>query len=321
MNAVTPFHFPGLVWDWPIAIYLFLIGISAGMVTLAILLKPRLAPEEVCDNGVFKCTAIVAPLAIILGLLILIVHLTRPWTFWKLMFHYNFSSVMSLGVMLFQVYTTALLLWLALLYTPLLNRWFERLLPALWRYPARLLLWLNGYIAALEKVLLLLSVLLGVYTGFLLSALETYPLLNNPVLPVLFLFSGLSSAAAVALLGAIGIFKESPQTAAIHFIHRLEWPVLLMEVLLLCALFIGLAFGGEAKQAALNTALAGGFWSSLFWFGICGAGILLPTVLRLWWGEVKSQRPMAIITMSTLTLTGVLLLRFFILYAGQMTSV
>ncbi len=40
----------------------------------------------------------------ILGLLILVFHLTRPWTFWKLMFHYSFTSVMSMGVMLFQLY-------------------------------------------------------------------------------------------------------------------------------------------------------------------------------------------------------------------------
>lgn len=41
--------------------------------------------------------------------------------------------------------------------------------------------------------MLVLAVLLGAYTGFLLSALKSYPFLNNPILPVLFLFSGISS--------------------------------------------------------------------------------------------------------------------------------
>ena len=44
MTSASAFHFESLVWDWPIAIYLFLIGISAGLVTLAILLR-RFHPE------------------------------------------------------------------------------------------------------------------------------------------------------------------------------------------------------------------------------------------------------------------------------------
>lgn len=44
MTSASAFHFASLVWDWPIAIYLFLIGISAGLVTLAILLR-RFHPE------------------------------------------------------------------------------------------------------------------------------------------------------------------------------------------------------------------------------------------------------------------------------------
>lgn len=49
MTSASAFHFASLVWDWPIAIYLFLIGISAGLVTLAILLRrfhPRRAVRQ-----------------------------------------------------------------------------------------------------------------------------------------------------------------------------------------------------------------------------------------------------------------------------------
>ncbi|VTR57697.1 Formate-dependent nitrite reductase, membrane component [Serratia fonticola] len=77
--------------------YLFLIGISAGLVTLAILLR-RYHPEEGASNSrVMLTTLFVAPTSVMLGLVILIFHLTRPWTFWKLMFHYSFTSVMSMG--------------------------------------------------------------------------------------------------------------------------------------------------------------------------------------------------------------------------------
>ena len=43
MTQTSAFHFESLVWDWPIAIYLFLIGISAGLVTLAVLLHSSTA--------------------------------------------------------------------------------------------------------------------------------------------------------------------------------------------------------------------------------------------------------------------------------------
>ena len=38
MTMQAAFHFPSLVWDWPIAIYLFLLGISAGATSLSVLL-------------------------------------------------------------------------------------------------------------------------------------------------------------------------------------------------------------------------------------------------------------------------------------------
>ncbi|WP_258224877.1 NrfD/PsrC family molybdoenzyme membrane anchor subunit, partial [Aeromonas sp. HMWF014] len=40
------FHFDSLVWDGPIAIYLFLLGISAGSTTLSVLLRRQGAGSE-----------------------------------------------------------------------------------------------------------------------------------------------------------------------------------------------------------------------------------------------------------------------------------
>lgn len=46
MTMQEAFHFPSLVWDWPIAIYLFLLGISAGATTLSVLLRRKGAGSE-----------------------------------------------------------------------------------------------------------------------------------------------------------------------------------------------------------------------------------------------------------------------------------
>ena len=113
---LNAFHFDTLVWDWPIAIYLLLVGISAGMITLTMLLKYYVPAEYSGKNPIVIATAVVAPLSVMVGLIILIFHLTRPMTFWYLMVFYNPGSIMSLGVMLFQVYFVFIILWLVSLY-------------------------------------------------------------------------------------------------------------------------------------------------------------------------------------------------------------
>ncbi|AIU88786.1 MULTISPECIES: cytochrome c nitrite reductase subunit NrfD [Pectobacterium] len=314
----SAFHFASLVWDWPIAIYLFLVGISAGLVTLSVLLR-RYHPEQAtADSTLMRTTLILAPCTIILGLLILVFHLTRPWTFWKLMFHYSFTSVMSVGVMLFQVYMAALAVWLVNIFSEQVIVLQQRWLPKLIMLP-KVLGWLAPMQKSLDIVMLLLAVMLGAYTGFLLSALKTYPLLNNPILPALFLFSGVSSGAAVALIAMACRYRRNPHSEEAHFVHRVETPVVWLEIFLLFAFFIGLALGDDGKQRALVAAVGGGFWAVWFWLGVVGIGLILPLLLKSW--ANRQHSPYGVLAVCGMSLVGVLLLRFFILYAGQLTVV
>ncbi|ASN86068.1 cytochrome c nitrite reductase subunit NrfD [Pectobacterium versatile] len=314
----SAFHFASLVWDWPIAIYLFLVGISAGLVTLSVLLR-RYHPEQAtADSTLMRTTLILAPCTIILGLLILVFHLTRPWTFWKLMFHYSFTSVMSVGVMLFQVYMAALAVWLVNIFSEQVIVLQQRWLPKLVMLP-KVLSWLAPMQKSLDIVMLLLAVMLGAYTGFLLSALKTYPLLNNPILPALFLFSGVSSGAAVALIAMACRYRRNPHSEEAHFVHRVETPVVWLEIFLLFAFFIGLALGDDGKQRALVAAVGGGFWAVWFWLGVVGVGLILPLLLKSW--ANRQHSPYGVLAVCGMSLVGVLLLRFFILYAGQLTVV
>ncbi|BES83705.1 cytochrome c nitrite reductase subunit NrfD [Pectobacterium araliae] len=314
------FMFDTLVWDWPIAVYLLLVGISAGMVSLSLLLRHYVPTEYHGSNRVIKATAIVAPLAVILGLVILIFHLTKPLTFWYLMVFYNPTSIMSLGVMLFQVYFVAMLLWLITLYHGV---WLTQL-EAVWHRPAlavrarKLTTIIVKNTAVIENLLLVLAILLGCYTGFLLSALKSFPLLNNPVLPVLFLVSGTTSGIAVMLLASAWGRHTSGNSRSLHFIHRVETPVVYAELFLLCAFFVGLLLGGGQKVVAAQTALSG-FWGSVFWIGVIGIGIVIPSLVN------RVRKPSAhsgkgqVMTLAGMSLFGVFLLRLFVLYAGQMT--
>lgn len=318
------FYFDSLVWDWIIAIYLFLAGMSAGAVMISIYLKRKVIEGNPAANGIIKATAILAPFGIISGLTILIFHLTKPLSFWKIMIFYNPTSIMSMGVILFQVYMMVLFAWLAVIYKDEIVAFLEnrvpiakKVLPLVKKVLPQLKKFENG----IELFLGFLAVMLAAYTGFLLSALKTYPLLNNPVLPILFLFSSLSSGAAACLLFGIVGFKESAHSVSVKWIHKFERPVVLFELFVLFAFFIGLILGGGQKEVAAMAAIGEGFWANWFWYGVIGLGMLVPLTLNFVSPEGVKHNKAFVMLVTSLSLLGVLMLRTFILYAGQMTIV
>ncbi len=139
--------------------------------------------------------------------------------------------------MLFQLYMVVLVLWLAKIFEHDLLALQQRWLPKL-GIVQKVLSLLTPVHRGLETLMLVLAVLLGgAYTGFLLSALKSYPFLNNPILPVLFLFSGISSGAAVALIAMAIRQRSNPHSTEAQFVHRMEIPVVWGEIFLLVAFF------------------------------------------------------------------------------------
>jgi protein NrfD len=254
---------------------------------------------------------------------ILITHLTKPLTFWKLMFNYNLDSVMSIGVIMFQVYTAILFVWLAIIfYEPLedfiLNFWGGKLrgLHGLFQWAMNLI---RRFEISIELVLGIIAVALGVYTGFLLSALKTYPMLDNPWLPVLFLFSGISSGVAGTLLLGVTLFKEEPSGPAVHWMHTIEKPLIFGELLILGVFFGWLILDGGRSEVAALAAIAGGFWAMVFWVGVVGLGLLTPLALQTITPHGIQHSTGFVVVLTSCSLLGVVALRYFVLYAGQMT--
>lgn len=319
MNEYVLFQTPNLVWDGTIAIYLFLLGISSGAVQLAIAYRNSGAKlEKPSQNWIIRSGAILGILPTLIGLTLLIFHLTKPWTFWKLMFNYSGTSVMSMGVMLFQLYMAVLLVWIAIMFKDWVAVFINRYLPSL-----KLLLgWIDTLEAKLLKpiefILFVLAAVLGAYTGFLLSALISYPMLNNPVLPALFLASGASSGIAATFLMVLLAGKLSGESHEIYFMHKFEVPIMVTELGLIVAFFVGLHFGGADKSLALTNALSG-FWGIVFWIGVMLIGISIPLIANIFGSHRLKHNVKFIILISVFDLIGVLCLRYFILYAGQLT--
>ena len=318
MNEHIPFQTPNLVWDSTIAIYLFLLGISSGAVQLAIAYRNSFKIEKPSENWMIRSAAILGTIPTLIGLTLLVFHLTKPWTFWKLMFNYNGTSVMSMGVMLFQAYMAVLVVWIAIMFKDWLAVLINSYLP-MFKF---VLPWIDfaesKLLKPIEFVLFTFAAVLGAYTGFLLSALISYPMLNNPVLPALFLASGTSSGIAATFLMILIVGKLSGDSKEIHFIHKFEVPIMVTELGLLVAFFVGLHFGGVDKQLALHNALTG-TWGMVFWVGVFLIGILIPLIANLFGSHTVKYSPKFIILVSIFDLIGVFCLRFFILYAGQLT--
>ncbi|MCL1038940.1 cytochrome c nitrite reductase subunit NrfD [Shewanella corallii] len=311
---MNPFHFDGLVWHWPIAIYLFLAGMSAGAIFFAILLRYFCLGQDAWKSNFVRAACLIAPLAIWAGLGILVIDLTKPFDFWKILVFYNPLSVMSLGVMVLMVFQVFMFAWLALLFARPLTRLTASRMPFIGKFLA----WLKPHEASITGLTMILSLSLGAYTGFLLSALPGYPLLNNPVLPVLFLMSGLSSGAAGALLLGV-LMKGRPDSKEVKFIHKIEIPLILIELLVIFTFFAGLVLSGGAKLEAAGNALGQGFWGWIFWGGIIGLGLSLPLAMNLFMTASAQRRFSYVAFTASMSLLGVLLLRNFILYTGQMT--
>ena len=319
LDYPVPFHTPNLVWDSTIAIYLFLLGISSGAVQLAIAYKRSNKIENLSQNWIIRSGVILGSVPTLIGLTLLIFHLARPWTFWKLMFNYQFNSVMSMGVMLFQIYMLFLVIWGVVIFKKEIEALINRFMPKL-QFVMKLIGIAERIASPVEVILFILAAVLGAYTGFLLSALISYPMLNNPVLPALFLASGTSSGIAATFLIILIAGKLKGDSHESHFIHKFEGPIMVTERGWLVCFFVGLHFGGGQKTVALHNALSG-FWGAVFWIGVFFIGILLPLIANMFVNDRLKYNRNFIILVSVFDLIGVFCLRFFVLYAGQLTVV
>ena len=317
LDYPVPFHTPNLVWDYTIAIYLFLLGISSGAVQLAIAYKRSNKLENLSQNWIIRSGVILGSVPTLIGLTLLIFHLTRPWTFWKLMFNYQFNSVMSMGVMLFQIYMLFLVIWGVVIFKKEIETLINRFIPKL-QFVMKLIGIAERIVSPVEVILFILAAVLGAYTGFLLSALISYPMLNNPVLPAVFLASGTSSGIAATFLIILIAGKLKGDSHESHFIHKFEVPIMVTELGLIVCFFVGLHFGGGQKTVALHNALSG-FWGAIFWIGVLIIGILIPLIANMFVNDRLKYNRNFIILVSIFDLIGVFCLRFFVLYAGQLT--
>jgi formate-dependent nitrite reductase membrane component NrfD len=324
------------IWGWEIPVYLFLGGLVAGMMVFAGIAMLKTAKGE--DPRTFF--SLQAPLAAFVllnvGMLALLLDLSHPLYVWAIYITFMPSSPMAWGSwVLLAVYP--ILLASALIRLPESWPWIGRALPFTqtasdWfvERPAR--------INALGWINIVFGVVVGVYTGILLNTMVARPLWNTAVLPVLFLVSGLSAAAAALHLaakvfgrrpapdgvvaGALAALGQplGPQPPAIQTadsLQRADLGLLAFELMLIFLLLVGLATS-SASHAAAAGLLFSGSYAWLFWGGVVIAGIVVPLALQL---LELSHRIRHTVVPAVLVLAGGFALRWVLVNAGQASAV
>ncbi|ULC58484.1 polysulfide reductase NrfD [Flaviramulus sp. BrNp1-15] len=289
------------IWHWPISVYLFLGGLAAGLLLFAavvtILGKDKDYPTTV------KYASMLPPVALSLGLMALVYDLTHPLYTWQLYTTIRLESPMSWGAWVLLVTTPLSFLWVFSYYSELFPKWNLK-----FDFLKKFEQFLKKNRKNMAYALVPLSIILGVYTGILLSAFNARPLWNNAILGPLFLTSGLSTGAATIILLA----KSAKER---HLFSKIDLALIIIELGLIVHMIMGMYAGSEVQLDAMNLLIGGEFTLMFFGFVVI-LGLIVPGILEAL--EIKGYKiPVAV--PAILILIGGLIFRFVMVEAGQIT--
>ena len=250
-----------------------------------------------------KFASIVSPIALTLGLLALFYDLTHKFYFWRLYTTIRIESPMSWGAWVLLIITPISFLWVISYYSELFPKWKLN-----FKFLDNFENFLKKNRKNMAIALIPLSIILGVYTGILLSAFNARPLWNNAILGPLFLVSGLSTGAATIIL----LSKSKKER---HLFSKIDLALIVLELGLIVHMLMGMYAGSEVQLEAMNLLIGGEFTLMFFGFVII-LGLIVPAILELI-ELVGYKVPVAV--PAILILIGGLVFRFVMVEAGQIT--
>lgn len=292
-------------WGWEIPLYLFLGGLTAGIMCFAAYAVLR--RKEATLPYAHDRLALWAPILLSVGMAALFLDLEHK--LYVLRFYTSFqpASPMSWGA------------WILVLIYPLmalqtlstLRRGYPALSALLEKVPlGSAVLDLSERLRLpIAAVVVPLAVSLGIYTGVLLSTFSARPFWNTGLLGPLFLVSGLSTAGALALISARLDCER-------HFFTRLDVSLIAVELALIALIIVNLGTGAQQQLEAIEL-IMGGEYTIPFWLGFVLPGLLIPITLEVF--ELRGICRFSL-TASLLVLYGGFMLRYLTVELGQVST-
>lgn len=291
-------------WGLLIVLYLFLGGLSAGLLALSAL-ATLLGGERFHETA--RVGALTAPWPVLAGTALLVLDLGQPFYFWKLLVAWEPRSPMWLGTWLLTIFSMVSVPYAAL---------FVPLLRGIWTFEGEARMRRRLALAGLP-----LGIGVGIYTGVLLGVLVARPLWHTPLLAQLFLISALSSAAALLLV----LLRRAATTQEHRVLSGADAALIAIELAVLAWMLID-ARTSTASASAAAGLLTHGVYGWIFWLGVVGFGLLLPLLLEIveltsaahragatWLATAAPTAPLFV-------LLGGFALRWVFVYAGQVSK-
>ncbi|WP_090747218.1 NrfD/PsrC family molybdoenzyme membrane anchor subunit [Mesobacillus persicus] len=240
-----------MVWGTIIAAYLFLAGLSAG----AFLTSSYVARKYPEATIIRKVGRFISPVLMGVGLLLLIVDaeagLKDPLRFIYLFT--NFSSVMTIGTYFISFFMMAA------------------------AYIALMEFLKKDVNKIVEYIGIFFAGAVAIYTGFLIGVVQTVPLWNTAILPILFVVSGLSTGIAATML--VSAFIDKKMVHHVISVKKIHLSLLVAEVFLIFTMFLITSSTNVAAAESISMIVSGQY-SMLFWVGLIGVGLVLPIVIE-----------------------------------------
>lgn len=309
------------LWGSPIAIYLFLGGLAAGILLFANFFFLMGKADKYTMTA--KVSTLIPPVIIVIGLILLVADLHHKLYFWQLLLNFRIQSPMSWGAWTLSFIMIPAILW-PLIYMKDIIEYLQDRNPKC--RILNLLKWIDKmankisivkffvdlaikYQKLMAYITIVLSLILGVYTGILLSAFNARPLWNTAILGPLFLTSGVSTGAALLMW----LTKDHHER---KLFGKIDLILIATEIFLIIHLFMGMKAG---PQIQVETAMLflGGPYTAMFWVGIMGLGLFFPAILEIL--ELNDFQVPSWLA-SLFILTGGLVFRFIMVYAGQFSG-
>jgi protein NrfD len=289
------------IWHWQIPVYLYLGGLAAGILFFAALFT-LLGKDDKMKTSV-KWAPFLVPGALVIGLFMLFLDLKHQLFFWQLYTTVRLQSPMSWGAWVLMFITPLSIIWAASYLKESLPGWKWRL-----KILERFEVWVIKNRKVLAWAIIILAVILGIYTGILLSAFNARPLWNNSILGPLFLVSGLSTGAAVIMW----MTKDHQER---KLMSKIDLLLIAIELFFITHMMMGMLAGSSVQIAAAELFLGGSFTVS-FWVFVIILGLVFPAVLEIL--ELAGYK-IPVVVPSLLILFGGLVFRFIMVEAGQIT--
>jgi formate-dependent nitrite reductase membrane component NrfD len=205
--------------------------------------------------------------------------------------------------------------WVLMIMTPISIIWAASYIKEIfpdWDWKLRFLNDFEGWVIKNRIIIAwpmtIYAVILGIYTGILLSAFNARPLWNTSILGPLFLVSGMSTGVAVILL----LSKDHEER---KIMSQVDILLIIIELFFITHLLMGFRAGSEVQINAANLFLGGSFTAPFFTFVVI-LGLIFPAALEVM--ELRGYK-IPIVIPAVLILLGGLIFRFLIVEAGQIT--